>query len=229
MKLYEDLLDDIELEDESSDVVSRLANSDDRDHYDYFMIIRRSSYSQINDNEDEIANYYDKILKQQLDVYVDNYYMSIFRFGDKDNEDAQKTRSLFSIGDEEEIWCNVYFNLDSNLMHILNFYDSIYSCCADGLCSIYDNHTMESIEIFLNHHKMPAYFFKRKQYMNSGSLYVIIEKLATSFLIFFWTYKPILKLQDFNDDKERKCYLEKQIEKFVKNKYKRNNRCRKKK
>ena len=188
MKLYEDLLDDIELEDESSDVVSRLANSDNnKDYYDYFMIIRRSSYSQIIDDEDEIVNYYDKILKQQLNVYVDNYCMSIFKIEDTDNEDAKKTRSLYLIGDrKDEFWCNVYFNLDSNLMHILSFYDSVYSCCADGICSIYDNHTMKPIEIFLNHRMMPDYFFRRKQYMNSGNLSVNISKLATSFLNFFW-------------------------------------------
>ena len=237
-RIFEDILDDIDLEDYSSPVSHMDNDAVDVSKYDFVIYLLDSRI--FNKNVDEArVEYINTILEKQLDVYLDSYYLELFKLDDEWAEN--NPRYLIKDSSYGNTCCRIFFNVDGNVMHLLNFFDSVYRVNVTYR-GLYDNKYLvkndaqpfsfnerndSHIPVFIygifdkKYNEYPSYFFKRncnKNYHEFGQLDEQKKKLVNSLFILFYQNKHVLKFKGFDNDDDIKQYLAKTVDKFIKNK-----------
>ena len=144
MRIFEDILDDIDIQSEDDDVISRISKNEyqSTDNYKYGCYITVYYYFlpetvDRNNNplpEMNVKSEYNRILKlinelkQKLNVYLDSYLMQFSE--DKFEMDLEKEyKKMKSSGKTKTagtMTFKIYFNLDRNLVHLLRLFCSLY-------------------------------------------------------------------------------------------------------
>ncbi len=239
--LLEDILDDIDLEDsEQSSVVSNMINNSDddidTDQFDYviYIINKNTDTFQKDAINEMFLNYINGKLKNKLDVYLDSYHLNIFEINKTDGKVLNDLGILdFDLLDETpafygNVFCQIFLKFDGNLMHMLNIFDSIH-CLRDAYTYFYRNHSDEEEFLYINQRMQPKHFFGTQTYKKYNKEFLRIwgynentadkyKGLIQSIFYLFWEKNKVLKLENFNNDNERKEYISKTLDKFIKNK-----------
>ena len=237
--LLEDILDNIDLEDsEDSSVVSNIINNSDdidTDQFDYviYIVNKNTNTFQKDAINEMFLNYINGKLKSKLDVYLDSYLLNIFEINKTDGKILNDQGILdFDLLDENpefygNVFCQIFLKFDGNLMHMLNIFDST-NCLIDAYTYFYRNHSVEEEFLWTNQRIQPKHFFGTQAYKKYNKEFLriwgynentdIYKGLVQSIFYLFWEKNKVLKLDNFNTDKERKEYISKTLNKFIKNK-----------
>jgi hypothetical protein len=237
-RIFEDILDDIDLKDDSSSVSHMDNDVVDISKYD-FVIYLLDERKFNKDVDDARVEYINTILERQLDVYLDSYYLELFKLDDEWVENNPKF--FIKESSYENTCCRIFFNVDGNVMHLLNFFDSVYRVNATRRY-LYDNKYLvendaqpfsfnERNDSYVHvsvygifdkkYNNYPSYFFKRncnKNYHNFGQLEEQKKYLVDSLFKLFYQDKHVLKFNGFDNDDDIKQYLAQTVDKFIKNK-----------
>ena len=157
-RIFEDILDDIDIEEESN-VVTDLVNSSndavDISQYDYVLYLCFNVYSELLDKinvlkiEKVKESAYDNIvvpLKKKFDVYLDSYWTDEIIYVD-DLDLNSWNESDLRYKKDAEVYYKVYLKLDSNLNHLISF---IYSVINPNPKMLYIFNTMYYCRLFKN-------------------------------------------------------------------------------
>lgn len=238
--ILEDILDDIDLKDDDIDVVSRLDNSDDdivnTDQFDFvaYIINVNDDINYKDDVNERCINFFNGDLTKSLDVYLDSYKLNILKNADEGFDLLCDLNIIDDLGGCPEydgnVYCQIFFNFDGNLMHMLHFFDIIF-CVSSCYSYFYRNHESDEY-VYLTWFKSvkrkssfnvvnPKHFFMTYGWGNYPKDLVsqnAVESLAESLFQLFWKKIKVLKLGNFNTDDERKEYILNTINKFINNK-----------
>ncbi len=240
--ILEDILDDIDLKDDDIDVVSRLSNSDDdidTDQFDFvaYIINVNDDINYKDDINERCINFFNGDLTKALDIYLDSYKLNILKNADEGFDllcDLNVIDDL-SISPEYDgnVYCQIFFNFDGNLMHMLYFFDIIF-CVSPCYSYFYRNHESDEYVCITQFKSVkrkssfnvvnPKHFFRTYgfcNYLKGTVTQNAVKSLAESLFQLFWKKTRVLKLGNFNTDDERKEYILNTINRFIKNKQRR--------
>lgn len=224
-RIFEDLLDDIDIENDS-DVVSRLGKDEESfSQYDFVLYIMNSnSITKRKNTVNEYIKLYFNELERQLDVYLDSYHIDIFEIDDN-NEVFKQSEDLFFV--TKEMYGNVcvrlYFNFDGNLSHMLNFIYSLYYFFSECISyylyknneSSFCNLTQTKIiscydteNIIKEGEKLLIYDPKQPEIKNA-------EYITDILLDIFWKKYKVLNFKEFSNNDQIRTYMINKIEKFI--------------
>ena len=224
MRLYEDILDDLDSLSQKSSTDTLIEESA-KENFDYILYIgHQTKYGYNKEHQiQEIENDYKRPLqklKEKMDVYLDSYWTDDIIYYQETNDaqnyiggqmlpEEERSRLSLSIGGMAGY--KIYFNFDGNVMHMLQFF---YACANDfhvwGSHSNAEIYTKDGREVG---HMYPIGFFERNASASFEKSSESIELLADSMLQWFWHDNRVMKIQR---KEYHKLYIIDKIKKFVK-------------
>ncbi len=210
-RIFEDILDDIDIEEESN-VVTDLANSSndtvDVSQYDYVLELCFNVYDILDgfsmmklERIEEDA--YDEIivpLKKKFDVYLDSYWTDDAIYVDERRLDSWNKADLLKANKTFlNVYYKVYLNFDGNLNHLISF---IYSATNPNPQMSYALYDMYYSNLFKNDNieqkiteifdYIESYNLSQK-YINNQTYLYTFHGMATKIYQFFYNQNRVLK------------------------------------
>ena len=238
MKLFEDILDDIDLGDsEDSNVVSKLSSDDnavDLKQFHYVFYFSLYFFNEIDRTiykESKNVNKVIPIITNTANTYLSSYYgrnkVSLIKRNEKEPIDLSDDDDI-NPDTASMLYYKLYFNFDSNLYHILHFmlFVETSSYLKNNFISkdfknsvvltsyikygddILDNNRILLKPIILN---QTIIEIKEKQ----------LNEITDEIYKQFYLKDKILKLDEFKTEEKKKSYIKNCVTKFADNVYKR--------
>ena len=239
-RIFEDILDDIDIEEESN-VVTDLANSSndavDVSQYDYVLdvcfnvydVLDRASMTKIERIEEDS---YDEVivpLKKKFDVYLDSYWTDdvIYVVDDRSRLDSWNKADLLN---QNKMFLNVYYkvylNFDGNLNHLISF---IYSATNPNPQMSYALYDMYYSNLFKNDDIQEPEIFDyiesqnlSQKYINDQTYLYTFHGLAIKIYEIFYNQNRVLKFPENLSPKECIDKIEDKLVAFAARERKRN-------
>ena len=233
MRIYEDILDDIEIEQEHNDINKIANNNDNNDlakfQYQYALyILFNWDISQDSKIRNECKEDYLKkfqILKQSLYAFSDSFYTED-HFYTRIKEISKAEENVIFQKDENLNYSNymigfrIYLNFDGNVYHILKIFFAIFNLFdkKDNLVKLYSIADNEKLNDF------PDYLTFLKN--NIDQIQIKTKDINfVALVMYYWFVEKynLLKFENNISEEEKKSIIKKQVNKSFKQFLKRRN------